>query len=245
MEAPLSNGTAFNPRNSMHFTQSYIDLDGYTQSVLSQIYTDYFYHRHDAFWRDKAMVKLPAMKAATNMLVCGEDLGMVPECVPGVMDELNLLSLAIQRMPNDPKVKFGHPGDAPYLSVCSTSTHDMSTIRGWWEEDREVTQQFYNQMLGHGGPAPFYCEPWVAKDIVNQHMWGSSMLAILPLQDWLAMDGSLRRENPLEEQINVPANPRHYWRYRMHMPIEQLLEAHEFNKKIEEMVTRSGRNLPY
>ena len=245
LEAPFSNGSAFNMRNAMHFTYSFRELDWHTQKILDEIYIDYFYKRHDEFWREQAMVKLPAIKAATNMLVCGEDLGMVPDCVPGVMDELSILSLAIQRMPNNSKLEFGHPSDNPYLSVCSTSTHDMPTLRGWWEEDKHRAQKFYNQLLGKDGEAPYYCEPWLASEIINQHLYGSSMWAVFPIQDIMAMDGEIRRQDPAEEQINVPSNPKHYWKYRMHIELEELLEQDSFNNNILEMVNNSGRNLPY
>lgn len=238
---PGSQGAAFSPRIAMHFTKSYEALEESTKAILNELYLDFFYHRHESFWRDQAMIKLPAIKEATNMLVCGEDLGMVPECVPGVMEELGLLSLEIQRMPKASHKAFEHPSDAPYLSVISTSTHDMSTVRGWWEEDREVTQQFFNQILGHHGGAPYYCEPWVARDIVQQHLYSPAMWTILPIQDFLAIDGDLRRENPLEEQINVPANPKHYWRYRLHLTLEDLLKASAFNKDLAEMISASGR----
>lgn len=238
---PGSNGQAFSPRIAMHFTKSYQELDPGTTAVLDELYVDFFYHRHESFWRDQAMIKLPAIKEATNMLVCGEDLGMVPECVPGVMKELGILSLEIQRMPKASDKEFDHPADAPYLSVISTSTHDMPTIRGWWEEDQAVSQTFFNQILGHHGAAPFFCEPWIARDIVQQHLYSPAMWTILPIQDFLAVDGKLRRKNPLEEQINVPANPTHYWRYRLHFTLEELLKETDFNKTIEGMIADSGR----
>jgi len=233
---------AYDPRVAMHFTQSYQELDPGMRARLDEVYNDYFYHRHDSFWREQGLVKLPAIKDATDMLVCGEDLGMVPDCVPGVMRELGLLSLEIQRMPKDSKVEFGHPGDAPYLSVVSTSTHDMSTIRGWWEADQAVSQKFFNHTLGQGGAAPYYCEPWIVRDILNQHFFSPSMWAIIPLQDLLGMDADLRRKDPAEEQINVPANPEHYWRYRMHLSLEELLEAEDYNNRLKGMITASGRN---
>lgn len=238
---PGSDGHAFSPRIAMHYTKSYEELDPGTKAVLNKLYIDFFYHRHESFWRDQAMVKLPAIKEATNMLVCGEDLGMVPECVPGVMDELGILSLEIQRMPKDSAKEFDHPAAAPYLSVISTSTHDMPTIRGWWEEDQAVSQKFFNQILGHHGGAPFHCEPWIARDIIFQHLYSPAMWTILPLQDFLAIDGKIRREDPLQEQINVPANPTHYWRYRLHFTLEQLLAEKEFNRTIEGMIAASGR----
>ncbi len=238
---PGSNGQVFSPRIAMHFTKSFQELEPGTRSQLDKLYVEFFYHRHEQFWRDQALVKLPAIKQATNMLVCGEDLGMVPKCVPGVMDELGILSLEIQRMPKAATQTFGHPGAAPYASVVSTSTHDMSTIRGWWEEDRTATQRFFNDILGQRGGAPFFCEPWVAREIIAQHLYSPAMWAILPIQDLLAIDGQLRRENPLEEQINVPANPNHYWRYRLHLSMEELLAANDFNRQLGEMITASGR----
>jgi 4-alpha-glucanotransferase len=245
MEAPGTNGQAFNPRNSFHSTYSYQELDWDTKQVLNAIYTDYFYHRHEGFWREQAMVKLPALKQATNMLICGEDLGMVPDCVPGVMNELGLLSLEIQRMPKNPKITFGHPNDYPYLSVSSTSTHDMSTVRGWWEEDRALTQRFFNEVLGFPGEAPFFCEDWVCQSVVNQHMHGTSIWAVFPIQDLLGMDKIIRRENPGEEQINVPSNPRHYWRYRLHITLEELIRETGLNTQIQQLVYGSGRNPIY
>ncbi|MFI3240827.1 MAG: 4-alpha-glucanotransferase, partial [Bacteroidales bacterium] len=186
--------------------------------------------------------KLPALVEATNMLVCGEDLGMVPDCVASVMDNLKILSLEIQRMPKDPKTTFGgNPYIYPYLSVCTTSTHDMGGIRSWWEEDKEKTQTFYNNMLHEMGVAPFFAEPWVCDKIVSQHLDSPAMLTVLPLQDWLSIDGGIRRENPNEEQINVPANPKHYWRYRMHITVEELLAETSFNNYLKEKIVNSGR----
>ena len=175
------------------------------------------------------------------MLVCGEDLGMIPDCVPSVMASEQILSLEIQRMPKDPSVEFGATQHYPYLSVCTTSTHDMNPVRAWWEEDRALSQRFYNQVLNAWGEAPYYCEPWICELVVEQHLKSPAMLTILPWQDWMAMDGKLRRENPNEERINVPANSRHYWRYRMHMTLEELLAADDLNAMIRRKIAESGR----
>lgn len=244
-EEPGSAGTAFHPKIAFHQTHSYKELDDYTKNILNDIYTHYFYHRQENFWREQAMVKLPAITRASDMLVCGEDLGMVPQCVPGVMAELGVLRLEIQRMPKGSDEEFGHPGNAPYLSVVSPSCHDMSTVRGWWEEDTDRTQRYYNHILGHQGSAPPTCEPWISEEILVQHMYSPAMWAIFPIQDIVAIEPGLRRENPDEERINIPANPNHYWRYRFHMNIEDLLENHEFNKKISDLINMSGRNKNY
>ena len=239
-EAEGSNATAFHPKIALHSTYSYKELDEHSKRVVNDIYIHYYYNRQESFWREMAMKKLPAIVNATKMLVCGEDLGMVPDCVPGVMQDLNILSLEIQRMPKGDG-DFSHPADAPYLSVVSPSCHDMSTVRGWWEEDRGVTQRFYNSLLGHPGNAPFYCEPWLDQEILIQHLYSPAMWAIFPIQDIVGMDPDLRKEDPKSEQINVPSNPRHYWKYRFHMNIEELVEEETFNNKVRDMVSMSGR----
>ena len=242
LEDPDSNGQGFHPKIALHFTYSFKELDEQAKDALDKIYLHYYYDRQENFWREKAMVKLPAIINATNMLVCGEDLGMVPDCVPGVMNELGLLNLEIQRMPKNSDNEFSHPSDSNYLSVVSPSCHDMSTIRGWWEEDHERTQRFYNELLGHFGKAPQFCESWVSREIIIQHLHSKAMWAIFPIQDLVAMDEKLRLQNPFAEQINEPSNPKHYWRFRFHLPMEELLEADDFNSMLYDLIMLSGRD---
>jgi 4-alpha-glucanotransferase len=236
-----SQGQQFHFRISMEKNLSFKNLVPFEQEKLYNLYINYFYRRQDDFWFKEAMHKLPQLKAATNMLVCGEDLGMVPHCVPDAMSQLGILSLEIQRMPKNPKTEFFHPEQAHYLSVVTPSTHDMSTIRGWWEENREKTQRFFNQMLGQVGEAPFYCEPWINRAIVLQHLYSPAMWSIFQLQDILGMSETLRRENPHEERINVPANSKNLWTYRMHLNLEDLSKAKEFNEELRGYVTHCGR----
>jgi len=231
----------FHPRISMHSSATFRDLSDENRRTLDRIYVDYFYHRHTEFWKQQALKKLPALISATKMLVCGEDLGMVPDSVPDVMNALEILSLEIQRMPKKPNTEFAMPADAPYRSVCTTSTHDMNPIRAWWEEDAALTQRFYNRALGMQGPAPAVCETWIIERIIDQHLLSNAMWIILPWQDWMAIDVVLRNEHPLAERINVPSNPRNFWCYRMHITLEQLLTEDVYNKKITEMITNSGR----
>lgn len=240
-EVENSNAQQFHFRFGIENISSYRHLDYYTQQQLKELYIDYFFKRQDAFWEKEALQKLPALRRVTNMLICGEDLGLVPACVPDVMKQLGLLSLEIQRMPKDSTRQFFHPNDAPYLSVVTPSTHDMSTIRGWWEEDKNLIQKFYNNELGQWGNAPYYCEAWINKAIVVQHLYSPAMWAIFQLQDLLGIDENLRRENPNDERINVPANPKHYWQYRMNLTIEELQAAKEFNEVVKQSVKMSGR----
>jgi len=231
----------FHPRISMHSSATFRDLPDETRRLMDNIYVDYYYHRHNAFWKEQAMKKLPALISSTNMLVCGEDLGMVPDSVPDVMNQLEILSLEIQRMPKKPHHEFAMPADAPYRSVCTTSTHDMNPIRAWWLEDRNITQHFYHKALGIQGIAPEKCEPWIAERILNQHLESNAMLIILPWQDWMAIDGKNAHENPESERINVPSNPRNFWCYRMHISLEDLLRLDSLNERIRKMIVASGR----
>jgi 4-alpha-glucanotransferase len=236
-----SNGTRFYPRFGMQAVRSFTDLDEYTRLKLDEIYIDYYFKRQDAHWYKSGMEKLPALKRSTNMLICGEDLGLMTRCVTEVMKELSILSLEVQRAPKTNTIEFFHPADAPYLSVVTPSTHDMSTIRGWWEEDRGVTQRFYNQQLGHGGDAPWFCEWWICRDILLQHLYSPAMWAIFQMQDLLSISEKIRHENPHDERINVPSNSLFSWRYRLHLNLEDLLANDEFNDELRNYVMQSGR----
>ena len=201
-----------------------------------QLYLDYFFSRQEELWRKVGLEKLPKLKRSTNMLICGEDLGMVPTCVPEVMKQLGLLSLEIQRMPKTLHTEFSSPSDALYLSVVTPSTHDMSTIRGWWEEDRPLTQKFYNNELGLPGFAPQDCDEAINRKIVEQHLASPAMWSIFQWQDLMGMDGALRRADIAAERINVPVVIKHYWRYRMHLSLEQLATIGNFNKKLKQLI---------
>lgn len=231
----------FHPRISVQFDFIYENLWDSDKAIFNRLYNDYFYRRNNQFWYREAMKKLPLLTNATRMLVCAEDLGMVPDCVPWVMNELKILSLELQSMPKDPTVRFGHLSRNPYRSVCTISSHDMPTLRQWWDEDWNRTQEYYNTMLHRGGAAPHPLPGWLARDILSRHLTSPSMLCILSIQDWLAMDEKLRLPDANAERINIPANPKHYWRYRMHLSIEQLMECGEFNSEMKELITNAGR----
>ena len=235
------NPKLYHPRISAQQTQAYKALDIYVQSCFNRLYENFFYYRHNEFWEKEAIKKLPPLLSATDMLACGEDLGMIPACVPHVMNKLKILSLEIQRMPKQFGHSFADTFSYPYLSVCSTSTHDIATIREWWEENRENTQKFFSEILQQNGEAPEHAETWICEKILSQHLQSPSILAIIPLQDWLMIDSSVRKEDFKSERINIPSNPRHYWRYRMHIYIEDLLNNKLLSERIKQMITYSGR----
>lgn len=239
-EVPDSKGTLFHPRCQLHETHAFQDLDPDTQRLLKQLHDDYFYQRHNDFWQTKGYEKLPAMRRASSMLLCGEDLGMVPDCVPGVMRELGILSLEIQRMPKSAHESYAHPAHSPYLSVVSTSTHDMSPIRAWWEENPRATSMFARECLGIDFP-PHELTGELARRIIHQHLISPAMWAIFPLQDLLALDESLRHPDPDAERINIPAITPFFWRYRMHLGIDKLLAADDLSSSLKRLIEGSGR----
>lgn len=239
-EVPGSQGARFHPRCLLHLTQSYQELDDDLKWRFKELHDDYFYRRQEAFWQARGYQTLPAMRQASSMLLCGEDLGMVPACVPGVLAQLGILSLDIQRMPKNPQADFFHPAEAGYLSVVSPSTHDMASLREWWRDDSQLTSDYAWSMLGIAFP-PLELTGETAGRIIAQHLASPAMWAVFPLQDLLAMDEALRHPEPTAERINVPAIMPHYWRYRMHLTLDQLASAEDFNRLLNRLIARAGR----
>ena len=104
-----------------------------------------------------------------------------------------------------------------------TCRHSVTTTRCW------------------GITEPTVATPELCEEVVRNHLKSNSILCILSLQDWLSIDGKWRNPNVQEERINVPSNPRNYWRYRMHLTLEQLMKAEELNDKIRELIKYTGR----
>lgn len=231
----------FHPRIAVQQDTVYETLWQHDKDNFNRLYNDYFYRRNNQFWYQEAMKKLPLLVDATDMLVCAEDLGMVPDCVPWVLEQLQIMSLELVSMPKDSTVRFGLLERNPWRSVCTISSHDSATMRMWWDEDMDMIQDFYNDYLGYSGPAPHPMPAQLAQDMLQRHLNCPSALCILTLQDWLACNESLRLPDAGAERINIPSNPRHYWRYRMHLNIEDLAKAMEFNTQISGMIHQSGR----
>lgn len=239
-EVPGSHGTLFHPRCAMQLTRSFLELDHDVKCRLDDLHVDYFHRRQEGFWQARGCEKLPAMRRASGMLLCGEDLGMVPDCVPGVMRELGILSLEIQRMPKSATAHSADPAHAPYLSVVSTSTHDMPVLRSWWRHDSRARTGFAWRMFGEAFP-PLELPGEAAARIIADHLDSPAMWAVFPLQDLLAIDENLRHPDPDAERINDPSVMPHYWRYRMHLDIAQLAAAEAFNTNLRERIAQSGR----
>lgn len=238
-----NDANKFHPRITAQLNFAFQTLSEKDKTRFNRLYDDYYYRRNNYFWYREAMKKLPMLAEATRMLVCAEDLGMVPECVAWVMEKLRILSLELQQMPKEYGVQFGNLAHNPYRSVCTISTHDMPTLRQWWDEDPARTQDYYSTVLYRHGDAPHPLPGWLAREIIERHLACPSMLCILALQDWLAIDERLRLPDANAERINIPADPNHYWRYRMHLNIDDLLADKGYNDTIKEMLANGGRRV--
>lgn len=240
--ADRNNPELYHPRIAVQNDYIFKQLAEQEQEAFNHLYNHYYYQRHNEFWYHEAMKKLPVLTQSTPMLVCGEDLGMVPDCVSWVMNELQILSLEIQRMPKAIGREFGCLNEYPFRSVCTIGTHDMPTLRGWWEENAALTERFYHNELHHWGEVPKHAPGWLCKEIIEQHLQSPSMLCVLAWQDWTSIDESLRNPDVQAERINVPANPHNYWQWRMHITLEELMQADELNDAIRQMIQSSDRN---
>ncbi|KAJ6921479.1 hypothetical protein NC652_015401 [Populus alba x Populus x berolinensis] len=238
------DASKFYPRFNLEDTSSFQDLDDHSKNVLRRLYYDYYFHRQENLWRQNALKTLPALLNSSDMLACGEDLGLIPACVHPVMQELGLIGLRIQRMPSESDLEFGIPSQYSYMTVCAPSCHDCSTFRAWWEEDEERRCRYFKNLVGPDAIPSSQCVPDIAHFVIRQHVEAPSMWAIFPLQDLLALKEEYTTRPATEETINDPTNPKHYWRYRVHVTLESLLKDKELIATIKGLVRGSGRSHP-
>lgn len=246
----------YHPRVSAQLTHIYNSLSSDNRQAFNRLHDDFYYHRNNQFWADQAMQKIPTVTQSldsqhpqlqlypmqgSGMLACAEDLGMVPASVKGVLDRLQILSLEIQRMPKTYGQRFSQLSQNPYLSVATIATHDMPPLRLWWQQNPDQAQIYWKEVLAQSGQAPQQATPELCESIVKQHLQSPSMLCLLALQDWLSLSPTLRSSHPETEQINDPANAQQYWQYRMHLTLEQLLQATGYNDKLRHLIAQSGR----
>ena len=206
------------PRIELQKTYHYRHLKDEQQQALDRIYEDFYYHRHNDFWKQKALERLPALIKATDMIACGEDLGMIPACVPEVMQQLGIMSLEVQRMPKVFGHTFVQTEDLPENCVYTTGTHDMPTLRGWLHENRARTRRFLDSLDLDDRRVTGK----TIKAIMEKHQDSPSKWNIYPLQDLLDQEQKNWSPNPMNDQINVPANAKNQWKWRMGITLEEL-----------------------
>ena len=231
----------YHPRFMVYNEPVYEILSSEEKDAFMRLYNSYYYERHNDFWAARAEHLLSSLFSETRMLICAEDLGMLPACVAQVLDRLRILTLEIQSMPKQPGYEFTHLETNPYRSVCTLSTHDMPPLRLWWEENIGRAQRYYATILQRMGKAPLQLPAHIAEQIIARQMYSPSMLCVLAVQDWLSMDGELRDKSAAEERINAPYDVYNQWKYRMRSTLEQLKAANKTNTKIRTMAVHSKR----
>ena len=198
----------FHPRIALQKTELYIALDEKQKATIDRLYEDFFYHRHNKFWKQEALKKLPTLIEATRMIACGEDLGMIPASVPEVMQQLGIKSLEVDRMPKVFGRALVQTEDVPANCVFTTGTHDMPTLRAWLIEKGE-------------NPTSETIKTVIERILDSPACWN-----IFPIQDLLDTDESNWSADPKDDQINVPANSENHWKYRMKLSTEELIQQY-------------------
>ncbi len=227
----------YHPRIDFHNTKTFQLLDEQERNKLRGLHDHYFYHRHNEFWKEGAAKKLPVLKYASDMLVCGEDLGMVPDSVVPLMHELQILQLNVQRNP-EYESQFD---ELHYLSVKGSGNHDMPTLRQWWSYDAGNAARIYYDILHMGGDLPEHLTPEVTESLMQKQFEANSMWVIIPLQDLMPLSNDLVRPEMDEERINYPENPHNAWCYRFHLELDVLKKDKLFNQKLTSLLRNSNR----
>lgn len=200
--------------------------------------------KQEDMWGKNGLKLLKMMCETTDMLICAEDLGAVPNCVPGVLSELKILGLKIERWARDygrNGQPYINPSDYPRLSVCCPSCHDTSSLRGWWEEGGWDKGQYYS-LLGLSGGCPEFLSTAVAKAIIERNLNTNSLICIFAIQDLLSLYYNLRVDSPADERVNIPGTQgRENWSYRMKDTLEFLIEYDEYNDYLKSLIEKRQR----
>lgn len=237
---PYAEGMYY-PRFGVFNEPVYNILSPKERDAFMSLYNNFYYERHDSYWEMLAKRKLESVLRGTTMLVYAEDLGLLPACVGGVLEQERVLSLEVQSMPKRHGEEFAHLEAYPYRSVAVPTTHDMAPLRLWWEENPGRTQRFWESMLQKEGHAPRHLPPMIAEEIITRHLYCPSMICMMSIQDWLAMDSNFNRPDIYSLRINAPYDAYNRWQFRMRPSIDELLSASQYINKVKTMIGRSRR----
>lgn len=229
------------PRYDVASAAPFATLSPDQQKRMRAVCEEYYYSANEELWRERGLERLSFMQKLTSIHLCAEDLGMVPQCVYPVLEELGILKLYVERMPKSAGIEFEA---APYFSedsVATTSTHDCAPLRLWWAEDAARSRRYYDYFLAdYGVSYDTTLTPELAEIIVRRHLESPSRLCILPLQDWLALSTEhCATVDPHSEQINDPSNPHHVWSYRMPIRVEELPD--DWIRQLRQMISETHR----
>ena len=193
----------------------------------------------EGLWEQNATKLLSVLAKETDMLVCAEDLGAVPHCVPTVLKKLNILSLRIERWARNwdaPYSPYYDMAEYPRLSVCTTSCHDTSSLRGLWEEP-DFDRDLYWTHAQLSGAAPRTLTPPAVRNILEHVFSSNSLFCILPVQDFFALSSTLSEIPAEEERVNIPGTVGgKNWTYRIPVTIKELTANASLHSEIRKLV---------
>ncbi|OHT17246.1 4-alpha-glucanotransferase DPE2 [Tritrichomonas foetus] len=222
-------------------SSSFRELPESQKGTFKELFYEYFYNRQTNLWLELATPKLKMLQESTNMLLCADDLGLNNEKLTQNLEARGFLSLRVQRMSRLENHNFDKVREFPYFSIATPSTPQMTTIRGWWEENREVIAKFWREEVWRNDEPPSQCECFIQELILKQHLWSDSMWTIFLLQDITGVDQRFRSQLPSQERINDPKSENQRWDYRYPFSIEELLDARDFSFRIRTLVEESKR----
>lgn len=234
----------YHPRIALERSRLFARLPEAVQARWRAVSNDYYYVRHNELFRTTALLRLGALTRHTRLLLCAEDLGMIPASVPAVLDELQVLSLELERMPKTfTPTGWVRPEAFPSRSVATTSTHDMPSLRGWWHSlSADEQARYCREELLLPLTAEASDEETIYRHIIEAHLASPAVAVLLPLADWMSLDSRLWLTTPEAEQINRPEDPHHYWSYRFPRSLKALQEiAPEWRTHLKQLITLSQR----
>lgn len=168
-------------------------------------------------------------EALPNICLVAEDLGIITDEVDALRNKYDLPGMKILQF------AFSGTEDNPYLphhieenSVAYTGTHDNDTTVGWYnaldEQQREHVHAYLRSSRSE------HHEVVIPKDLIDLAFESKANLAIIPMQDLLALDASHR--------MNTPGTSSGNWHWRFNW--QQLSVMHQ--EYIKEAIARTGRH---
>ena len=199
--------------------------------------------KSEKIWAVEGKRLLSMMQETTDMLMCAEDLGVVPACVPQVLKELEILSLKIERWTREyskPDAPYINVKAYPHLSVCIPSVHDTTTLRGWWEEElSEREKKEYYSLLNLRSQCPETYTSELAMTIIEHNLNANSIITIFQLQDLLFLNEKIDRKLFKEDRINVPGTVADTnWSYRIPVLVDDISKNLQFNKILKKLIDK-------
>lgn len=219
----------FHPRINGTRTHRYGILGEKEAEAYRRISHDFFGDRNIAHWKALGYRRLPEIMAAEDMLAISGDRKPAAGFIAKVLDDLKILRTRIQRERNADNT-FGNPASYPYLSICSTGTTGMDCLIKWWDNNPDDAREYYTRYMHRYDSVPGTCSSDLCTDIIREHLLSSSILTIMPIEDWCSSD-----EKYLADIREARSGS------RMPVTVDELTDNTVFNRKISGLIRFSGR----